>query len=153
MAKRIIFVCTGNICRSVMAEHILKKILKEKGISDIMVSSRGTEANLEYRIYGYLADVMKGAGIDFSNHTSTQITEEDVKNSYLILVMEKRHKEFLQKEFPQIKNKIFMLKEYEGEGEIDIVDPIGLPPPAHKQKLEEIETTLHKILPKICIGL
>jgi len=134
-----------------MAEHILKKILKENGISDITVSSRGTEANPEYRIYGYLSDVMNEAGIDFSNHISMQITEKDAKNSHLILVMEKRQREFLRKQFPQMKNKVFMMKEYAGEGETDIVDPIGLPPPAHKQKLEEIETTLHEILPKICI--
>jgi len=132
-----------------MAEHILRKIFKEKGISNIAVSSRGTEANPEYKIYGYLSDVMKEAGIDFSNHTSTQITEKDAKNSYLILVMEKRQKEFLQKEFPQMKNKVFMMKEYADEGEVDIVDPIGLLPPAHKLKLEEIGDCILKILPKI----
>lgn len=148
-SKHITFICTGNVCRSVMGEGILKNILKKKGISNITVSSAGIEANPEYRIYGDLAEVMRDGGIDFSNHASTQITEQLANKSDMIIVMEKRHKEFITKSFPQTNSKIFLLNELAGYGEIEIEDPIGHPPPAHKLKLEEIKNCIKKCLPKI----
>lgn len=132
-----------------MAEGILKNLLKEKGITNISVSSAGIEANPEYKIYGYLEEVIHNAGIDFSNHISTQLTEKEIHNSDLIFVMEKRHKEYILKKFPQANKKVFLLKDYAGYGEVDIEDPIGQPPPAHKQKLEEIADCIHRALPKI----
>lgn len=147
--KHILFVCTGNVCRSVIAEGILKNFLLKKGITGITVSSAGIEANSEYKIYGYLEEVMREAGIDFSDHISTQIAEKDVKMSSIIFVMEKRHKQFILERFPYAAKKVFLLKGYAGYGEIDIEDPIGQPPPAHKQKLEEITDCIQKTLPKI----
>lgn len=135
-----------------MAEGILKNILREKGITNITVRSAGTEANPEYRIYGYLEEVMHNAEIDFSNHVSTQITEEHIKLFDLILVMEKRHKVFILDKYPRADKKTFLLKEYAGYGEIDIADPIGQPPPAHKLTLDDINNCLSKIIPDILIA-
>ncbi|MBN1384862.1 MAG: hypothetical protein JW983_08280 [Elusimicrobia bacterium] len=132
-----------------MGEGILKNLLKEKGITNITVSSAGTAANPEYRIYGDLAEVMQNAGIDFSNHISTQITEQIINKSDLIIVMEKRHKSFITTLFPRTKSKTFLLKELADDGEIEIEDPLGHPPPANKLKLKEIKDCIERSLTKI----
>lgn len=132
-----------------MAAGVLKNLLKKNVITNITVSSAGIEANPEYRIYGYLEEVMREEGIDFSNHISSQITEKDIRNSDFIFVMEKRHKEFILEKFPFTNKKVFLLKEYAGYGDVDIEDPIGQPPPAHKLKLQEITDCIQKSLPKI----
>ena len=128
---------------------MLKKILKDKGITGIYVGSAGIEANPEYKIYGYLADVMRDAGIDFSDHVSTQFTEEHARMSDMIFVMEKRQKKFILDKYPAAGKKVFLLREYADCGETDIEDPIFKPAPAHKSTLEEINDCLKKIMPKI----
>jgi len=145
----ILFVCTGNVCRSVIAEKLLKKILAEEKINGIAVRSVGIAANPQYRIYGYLAEVMTEAGIDFSDHKSTQISTEDISWADLILVMEKGHRDFLKNNFPSVISRLYLLKEYAGFGEEEIADPLNLPPPAHKLTLEEIKKCVEKIVQRI----
>lgn len=145
----VLFVCTGNVCRSVIAEKLFQKILNEKGIKDIQAKSAGTAANPEYKIYGYLSEVMTGAGIDFSAHISTPVTFADITWADLILVMEKSHRDFIQNNFPDAQSKVYLLKEYVGEGEGEIPDPLGKPPPAHLLTLQEIERCVRKLVEKI----
>lgn len=150
MYKKILFVCTGNTCRSVMAQGLLKNMLREEGIKDVKVSSAGIAALPSFAIYGVLEKVLKEEEIEISNHKPTRVTPQIVKDADLILVMEKRHKEAILEMAPEVKNRVFLLKEFAGEKKnLDIPDPIGQPEEAYRSRLQEIKGYLFKILKKI----
>lgn len=150
MDKKILFVCTGNTCRSVMAQGLFKNMLREEGIKDVKVSSAGIAALPSFAIYGVLEKVLKEEDIEISNHKPTRVTPQIVKDADLILVMEKRHKEAILEMAPEVKNRVFLLKEFAGEKKnLDIPDPIGQPEEAYRKRLQEIKGYLLKILKKI----
>ncbi len=150
MYKKILFVCTGNTCRSVMAQELFKKMLREQGIENVKVSSAGIAALPSYGISGLLEKVLKEAGIEVSNHKPTQAAPQIVRDADLILVMERRHKETILEMAPEVKNRVFLLKEFANEEEnLDIPDPIGQPEEVYRSRLQEIKGYLLKVLEKI----
>ncbi|MBA7485694.1 Low molecular weight protein-tyrosine-phosphatase Wzb [subsurface metagenome] len=125
-------------------------MLREKGIENVKVSSAGIAALPSFAIYGVLEKVLKEEDIEISNHKPTRVTPQIVKDADLILVMEKRHKEAILEMTPEVKNRVFLLKEFAGEKKnLDIPDPIGQPEEAYRSRLQEIKGYLFKILKKI----
>ena len=96
----ILFVCTGNTCRSSMAEGILKFLLKENNIENINVSSAGLSAFEGQRANEKAIDVLINKGIDIKTHRSRQLTEEIIKTSDLILTMTDSHKKLITNTLP-----------------------------------------------------
>jgi protein-tyrosine-phosphatase len=133
-----------------MAEGLFKKMLREKGIENVKVSSAGISASPSYGIYGVLEKVLTEEGIDISNHKPTQVTPQIVKEMDLILVMERRHKEAILQMAPEVEKRVFLLKEFAGEKEdLDIPDPIGQSEEVYRKRLEEVKGYLLKILGRI----
>ncbi len=125
--KTVLFVCTGNSCRSVMAKAWLQKLLKEKNRQDVEVLSAGIMMMAGLGATQETTEVLRREGIDVSPHRSQRISPELIGRSDLILVMEKLHEERILEMAPQAKNRLFLLKEFakiEGN-HLDISDPIG----------------------------
>ncbi|MFH1958526.1 MAG: low molecular weight protein arginine phosphatase [bacterium] len=141
--KKILFVCTGNTCRSVMAAGIFKKLAE-----DFTVTSAGIAANSTYRIYGGLEEILKENGIPYENHVSTPVSDDLLKQADVILVMEQRQREYVSEKFPAFSDKIFLLTEFAGEAG-DIFDPIGRPKSAYKMTFEKIKNLVEKIILKL----
>lgn len=147
----ILFVCTGNSCRSVIAEGLMKKYLKEMGKGDIEVRSAGISAIAGFSPTEETIEVMKGEGVDLSDFRSKMVTPEDIKKADLILVMEYLHKEAVMRMSPEAKEKTFLLKEFRAEGEktypenLNISDPIGRPMDYYKLSLEIIKEQVKRI--------
>ncbi len=121
----VLFVCTGNICRSPMAVGLLRERVKANP-SAWRVESAGTWAVDGNPAALNSCLVMEARGVDLSSHRSRAVTGDLLAEFRLVLTMERGHKEALQFEFPQYAGRIFTLSEMVG-GYFDIHDPIGSP--------------------------
>lgn len=122
MAKynKLIFVCTGNTCRSPMAEVIYKSLDEE---SDIKVYSRGAVVLFGEPINPKAETILIKHGLDHNNHISKGLKESDIDESTLILAMTAAHKKKILESYPRAK-AVYTIKEYAGEIG-DVVDPYG----------------------------
>ena len=161
MKNNILFVCNGNIHRSVIAATSLKKVLKERKIgSNFFVDScglqgtKGTAMPKHIRLSGYPLEwaaarpTLQKIGIDISKHSFQNISAAAVKKADVILAMDdkvySRAKNSLIKQFPDFKNKMHRFSELTSDHK-SIEDPAGSNDQKfHKKIIEKIYTTLSK---------
>ena len=146
---RITFVCTGNTCRSVMAEKVFNKMLRDKGIEGAMADSAGTAAMSHYSIYGDLELVFDEKGVEHGGHTPRRVDRAIMEEADLVLVMTRGHREFLLEFFPEHSGKVYMLSEYAEGTEEDVPDPIGQGVEAYRRAYCEIERYLENVIERI----
>lgn len=141
---KIIFVCTGNTCRSPMAEAIARKIFSDKN-KNIDVCSRGISVFFEMPANDNAIKALKKYNIDLKNHVSKAINSFEIKEYNLILTMTNSHKHALISMFPDYKNKIDTLYHYTFNIEKDINDPYGYDLQTYINCCDEIYDCILKI--------
>lgn len=120
MAFRILFVCTGNTCRSPMAEGLCRSFLGHFRLQDeVDVASAGLYATAGGPASREAAIVMAEKGIDLSGHRTAGLTADRVRWADLILTMEEHQKQRLLERWPEAADKAFILKEYVEAPEAD----------------------------------
>jgi len=147
--KKILIVCTGNSCRSIMAEGYLNKRLAELGLKKIAVLSAGTGAISGFRPTGETVQVMRDHGVDVSGYLSSRLDKNHVQNADMVLVMEPRHKETILQMAPDSEKKIYLLRSFSSEKnrEKDYVDdPIGMPIEFYRGVFEVIKDSIEGFL-------
>ena len=142
----ILFVCTGNTCRSPMAEALFKKLLD--GREGIDVSSAGISAHPAPMSQNALR-VLREYGIDGSMHRARQITPQDICINDLIITMTKSHKSDILNITPDAR--VYTLKEICGE-KGDIKDPYGGTLLSYKNCAKEINGLLVELLKRLQTG-
>lgn len=147
---KVMFICTGNICRSAMAEGIFKKIVKEK-MKDVQVYSCGIYAeDGDYATYNAI-EAAKYYDVDISNHRATNIRNSQIEKMDIILCATSSHKNIVKLMYPNLENKIYTIKEYAGldKNGTDIEDPWGYDIQTYRKCIIEINKCLEKIIEKI----
>lgn len=144
---KILFVCTGNTCRSPMAEGILNKLASERGL-DIKAESAGIFAMETSRAAENAVRAMKKMDIDISNHRSSLLKESMVEDVDLVLTMSKAHKENLITYFPHMREKIVLLNEHAFKIDKDVEDPFGQSIDYYEKARDEIYRAVEEILDK-----
>lgn len=147
----IIFICTANMCRSPMAEGILKHRLSELAREDILVSSMGTHGMEGNSATELAIDVCRQNNIDISNHKSRHLVAEELADSDLIFVMEPIHKEFLHVFFPQVSQQTFLLGCWPGKEcrKGIIKDPVGGKFEIYQKAFQSLYYHINRIIPFI----
>jgi len=113
-------VCVGNICRSPMAEGLFKQAFIETGKLDGKISSAGLGALVGHPPDPKACQVMIEKGIDISSYRARQLSQEMIRKSELILVMEASQRNAIEEIESTARGKIFRLGEW---GKFDIPDP------------------------------
>ena len=146
---KILFVCTGNTCRSPMAEGLFREMLRKENISSVTeVSSAGINAIPHQLASLNSIEAISEKGVDLEPHVSQMLTMDLVESFDLILTMTQSHKQSILGSVPWLDKKVFTLKEYvEQSG--DISDPFGGTLEIYKESLKDIESSLKLLIEKI----
>ena len=123
MALFILFVCTGNTCRSPMAEAIARHLLAVRG-ANVKVMSAGVAALPGASAAPHAVKIMGDMKLDLSGHRARQLAPGLTRDAGLILTMTRQQRDYLRSVMPAAGGKVFALAEYSGSGS-DVPDPIG----------------------------
>jgi protein-tyrosine-phosphatase len=149
---KIIFVCTGNTCRSPMCDGYFKKLCHEAKRHDITVESAGTAAWDGGGASRNSVAVMKSNGVDLNNFASSRLTPERINTADILICMTHSHRAYIGQINPEALKKTYLLLDFNSTSGNDISDPFGGPRELYslcfddmKQALENLFLDIDKI--------
>ena len=143
---RITFVCTGNTCRSPMAEVIARKWLMDNDIRDVSVGSAGILAGTGHPASDGARWAVSEGGLDLDGHAATLLTHRVIESSDLILTMSDSHKAAVE-DLGGV-GRVHRLKDYAGEHG-NVMDPFGGPDHVYQATFREIQTLVARAMDRL----
>lgn len=129
--KKIVFVCTGNTCRSPMAERLLKKTLEERGLRGFTVLSAGTKAKRGEPMNPKSAAVLQEHGIGADNFSAKRVTPSTLRDAFAIVCMTEGQRDYLlelrwnvmrKTGAEEVENNVYAFSDLTGN---EVLDPYG----------------------------
>lgn len=148
-AKKILFVCSGNLCRSVMAEWMFRTLSKRAGLSHARASSAGLLDLGGAGADPHAVAILREKGVEAGRHRSRTLTAEMVEGADWVLVMEEAQRDEVLRRHPGAEAKIRLLKSFSAQGDgagRDIRDPYGMTPYHYRTCFAEIYFSLEGLL-------
>lgn len=145
--KHVLFVCTGNTCRSPMAEGLFHKAIA--GREDFTVSSAGVAASKGTPVSRDTQNILIKRGAPLKNFASRPVSAAILESATHVFAMTEGHLAVLESRFPEHADKFFLVREFSGISDkrqgIDVPDPIGMGAAAY----EEVAKVLDAAIPSI----
>lgn len=173
---KVLMVCTGNICRSPMAEVMLRSELERRGRRDVEISSAGTWAAFGHPAQPEAREVLRARGIELDGHRSRPLDPEELAAADLVVAMTSVHARELRELSEEVGTKMVLMKELvEMEVDecpsvelddrlrsllaakrpaprraLDLDDPMGLPVFAYERAASEIAAGVRRLADLLC---
>lgn len=136
----ILFVCTGNTCRSAMAEAILRA----KQLDNMNVQSAGIYAQQGDAMSTNAQAVLNANAIQHA-HTAKRLSEQQLEWATLVVTMTNAHKQAILQMAPQYASKLYTLHELATNSTADVRDPYGASQAVYAQTFLELQTAIQKL--------
>lgn len=143
----ILFICYANVCRSFMAQELLKQICPT-----IESFSRGLYADPSFAVPAKVLAFLAKHGITPDEHTPAPLQEQDLQTADIILLMEQRHLDKLVDRYAQYSDKMYLLNEFAFGQETDIADPISLSGKAFEKAATQLTLAIQAIAKQLKNG-
>lgn len=145
--KNVLFVCTGNTCRSPLAEALFRDLTKER--SDFKVGSAGTGAYSGQQASKHSVTLARERGVDISPHRSKAVTIDLVESATHIFALSRSHLAAILDDFPEAEEKTYLVTEFVADDRLrgrDIMDPFGGDIEDYREVMEILDQCLPSLL-------
>ncbi len=154
--KTVLFLCTGNTCRSPMAQVMLQRMLRDEGVGEdkVKVVSAGLYASNGEPATIQAVKAMENRGLSLAFHRSRRLTPRMIDDAFLILGMTEEHKQAVLMLDAAASDKVFSLGEYVSSGAGDgvwqqVPDPFGQPLAVYEKTADVLESLLTQVVKKL----